>query len=767
MNAARRSGSSISVLLFLVFSAGAQGAAAQPGAAISGGVTDTGGIPIPGARVELLDASGNAAASQTTGEVGLYELRAPAPGKYSLSVAMDGFSPQRVPVEIGDRSVVRNVTLKSSSLAETIVVSGSRSATKVKDVPAAITVVSGEEVQQDRKGLSLEESLKFVPGVRVEDELGSAGRTRIIIRGAGTRANSPAGSGVRGIKVLVDGIPKNNAGGSAQDLTNIDLEAVDHIEVLRGPSSALYGNQSGGVVNIITEEGQPGGSAEYRETVGSYGLFREHAKVGGEDGNLNYFISGFRTDQSGYRQNSNFSSTGFSSKFRLTVDDRTTLTTVLGFDRNDEHSPGPLTQARFDQDPTQADPTFLANGVRAVTEELRLGVIYQRQILDHSSLELTGYYNPRHLGPFKQIGVRIPQDFMNRGASGQFLLGEPLFKLNNRLTIGADFQDTPITTGVFNANTGAALADTEEHATTFGAYVLEELSLLPSLVLSGAGRLDWIHFTSEDLTKARGQAGRLYQKFTPRVAMTYSPLQSLSTYASFSKGFEAPIIGELRTLPSGAYGFNSGLDPQTSNNYEVGARGAVLGDRLNFEIALFRQDVHNLISPVGLFPNNSFQNVGQVRQYGLEFGGRLRIARGLTAGVTYTYSDFTFQDFTSGTTVYTGKKLPGVPDHMWTGELRYRHPSGVHAAADVQAASPIYADNANDFSVPRYTVFNASVGYDYERASLHLEPFFIVKNLTNQKYSEFALINDTAGRFYNPLPGTTVYGGLKVGYQGL
>ena len=742
-------------------------ALAQPGSFISGSVTDSGGAPISGVRVELLDAAGNSSTAQTTTEVGSYQLTAPAPGRYQLSATLQGYTPVKAPVEVQDRPVVRNLVLKTTELTETIVVSGSRSATKVKDVPAAITVVSGEEVQLDRRALSLEESLKFVPGVRVEDELGSAGRTRIIIRGTGTRANSPAGSGIRGIKILVDGIPKNNAGGSAQDLTNIDLEAVDHIEVLRGPSSALYGNQSGGVVNIITQTGQPTTFAEYRETVGSYGLFREHAKVGGETGNLTYFLSGFRTDQSGYRQNSTFSNTGFHSKFVLTVDPRSTLTTVVGFDRNDERSPGPLTQARFDADPSQADPTFLANGVRAITDELRLGAIYQRQILDHSSLEFTGYYLPRHLGPFKQLGVRIPQDFMNRGAGVRVLVGEPIGAFGNRLTVGSEFQDTPITTGTFNSATGAALAETEEHATTFGAYLLEELSLLPNLVLSGAGRVDWVHYTSENLTKASAQAGRLYKKFTPRIAFTYSPLRSLATYASFSQGFEAPIIGELRTLPGGAFGFNSALNPQTSNNYEIGARGSVVEGRLDFEVAAFRQDVHDLISPIGLFPNNSFQNVGQVQEYGLEVGAHLHLLRGLTAGLAYTYSDFKFEDFVSGTNVYSGKKLPGVPDHMWAGELRYRHESGLHAAAEVQAASPIYADNANSFSTPRYTVFNASAGYDYDRGNLRLEPFILVKNLTNQKYSEFALINDTAKRFYNPLPGTSVYGGLKVAWQGL
>ena len=765
MNVARR----LAGFLFAALLVGATSSRAQsrPTTTISGAIADDGATPLAGARVELTDATGSPTAIQSTNEHGLFEFREAAAGHYVLTVTLQGYAPVHAPVEVEDRPVVRNLTLKSTAITETIVVVGSRSARRVKEVPAAITVISGEEVQQDRRAMSLEESLKFVPGVRVEDELGSAGRTRIIIRGNGTRANSPAGSGVRGIKILVDGIPKNNAGGSAQDLTNIDLESVDRIEVLRGPASALYGNQSGGVVNIITEEGQLTPSAEFRETVGSYGLFKEHAKAGGVTGNLSYFISGFRTDQSGYRQNSAFNSTGFSSKARLTVDDRSSVTAVFGFDRNDERTPGPLTQALFDKDPSQADPTFLASGVHAVTDELRLGLTYQRQLLDHSSLELMGYYLPRHLGPFQQIGVRIPQDFMNRGVGGRFTYGEPVFTFANRLTVGADFQDTPITTGTFNSTTGAALAETEEHANTFGTYVLEELTLLPNLVLSGAGRYDWVHFTSENLTKASVQASRLYRKFTPRVAVTFSPLRELSTYASYSQGFEAPVIGELRTLPGGAFGFNSALNEQTSNNYEIGARGAVIDGRLDFEVAAFRQDVQDLISPSGLFPNNSFQNVGQVRQYGLELGAHLHLIGGLTANLAYTYSDFTFQDFVSGTKTFSGNKLPGVPDHMFAGELRYRHSSGIHAAVEVQAATPIYADNGNTFSVPRYTVFNASAGYDYQRGNLHLEPFVLLKNLTDQKYSQFALINDGAKRFYDPLPGISVYGGLKIGYQGL
>ena len=745
-----------------------QPARAQGAGMISGTVTDPAGQPQPSVNVQLVDAqTGKAGPSDTTDAAGRYTFSGVSPGSYSVTASSPGIKPTtaKVTVEPG-AMVAANLTLGVFLLDE-MVIAATREPTKVADVPQAITVIPKQEIQEARRGVSLEETLKFVPGVRVEDELGSGGRTRIVMRGTGTRANSPAGSGVRGVKVLIDGIPKNNAGGSAQDLSNIDLESVDRIEVLRGPTTVLYGNQSGGVINLVTEEGPATPFIEFRQLVGSYSLFREHLKVGGQSGNLSYYLAAYRTDQDGYRQNAGWNSTGFNTKIRYAIDDRSNITTVIAFDRNDEHTPGPLTQAAFDADPRQAEPTFLANGVRGVTEELRLGVIYQRQLLQRSSLELTGYYIPRHLGPFQQIGVRIPQDFENRGGSARFAYGESLLGLTNRISVGFDYQDTPINTGTFNSKTGAALASLEERATTAGAYLLEELSVLPNLVLSAGGRWDWVKFTSEDLTKAIGVNLRVFRKVTPRAGITYRPIQQVSVYASYGGGFEAPVIGELRTLPGGAYGFNGGLDPQTSDNFEVGSRGGTLDERFSYEVALFRQNVHNLISPSGLFPNNSFENLGDVRQSGLELGGQVKLLPGLSLIATYTFSDFSFQNFVSNGTDLGGKKLPGVPDHMFAAQLRYKHPSGFLVAVEGKAASPIQVDNANTFSTPRYAVFNARVAYEFTSGKIRAEPFLNVRNFTDQKYSEFALINDKGKRYFNPLPPISFYGGLRVGYVGL
>ncbi|MBA3556472.1 MAG: TonB-dependent receptor, partial [Gemmatimonadales bacterium] len=270
-----------------------------------------------------------------------------------------------------------------------------------------------------------------------------------------------------------------------------------------------------------------------------------------------------------------------------------------------------------------------------------------------------------------------------------------------------------------------------------------------------------IHFTSENLTRATPVASRLYQKFTPKVGIAYQPTPVVSLYATYGRGFEAPVIGELRVLPGGVFGFNAELEPQVSDNFEVGARGEPL-PWLAFQAAVFQQDIKDFISPFGTFPNNSFQNVGRVNQFGLELGSQVELFSRLTLGLAYTYSDFTFEEFNNGTNDFSENQLPGVPRHIFFGELRYRDGSGLYGAIELQSVTRFQVNDANTFSNPPYTVASARMGYDWDTGRFRLSPFLGVNNLSDERYSAFALINDTARRFFNPLPELSAYGGVGV-----
>jgi outer membrane receptor protein involved in Fe transport len=175
-----------------------------------------------------------------------------------------------------------------------------------------------------------------VPGALLRDQLGGSTRVTISIRGAGATTDN----GARGVRLFVDGIPKNNAGGSAQDFINIDLSAAESIEVLRGPSSALYGNQAGGVVSITSESGGPRPGFAVSQVLGSYGYGRTHLAGGGQarGGRFSYFGTAFKNVFDGFRVDSQQDGGGFSGKFGMTIDDRSTLSIVTGYDNQTQQS---------------------------------------------------------------------------------------------------------------------------------------------------------------------------------------------------------------------------------------------------------------------------------------------------------------------------------------------------------------------------------------------------------------------------------------------
>ena len=742
---------------------------AQGDRVIAGTVVDQAGSPVSGADVRLRTLATGEARHATTDAAGKFAFARATGADHSIVITRLGFIPTMIESlnANGAGSSDLRLSIRRRDVLQTLVVTGTRSEQEIGKISSAVSVVTRDDIQKGQRVSTLEESLKRVAGVRIEDELGGNGsRVRIIIRGTGTRANSPAGSGVRGVKVLVDGIPKNNAGGSAQDLTNIDLNSAERIEVLKGPSSVLYGNQSGGVVNIITENPSQNLSAAYKQTAGAYGLYKEHLKASEQFGKIGLAGSVYRNDQDGYRVQSKFHNTGFHSKLNVDINPRSKLGLILDYDHNYQQSPGPLTQALFLKDPRTADPTFITNAVYAVVTELRAGATYNRELFGQDNFEATAYVIPRDLDPFQQIGVFIKQHFVNRGLSTRYLNSRSMGGYSNRFTLGAEYQNTPIRTTTTSRSTTKVTSDLNEHANTAGAYVLEEFGIAPDLTLTAGGRYDYVHFQSENLAAATAEVGRIFRKFTPKVGLAYQPSQDISLYGNVSRGFETPIIGELRILPNGAFGFNGALNPQISTNFEVGARGSLFERRVTFDGALFRQNIKDFISPFGTFPNNSFQNVGDVKDNGVELSAALTLLPRLTLKSSYTYSDFVFSKFNNGISNFSGNRLPGVPKHNVYGELSYQLLSGIFGAVETQYSDRFFTNDANLFSNPPYAVTNLRLGYDgYPTGSrIKISPFFGVNNIFDRKYSAFAIINDSAKRFFNPLPARNVYGGVGFAF---
>jgi len=738
------------------------------------------GEPIPRATVELLDAGGRVARAGRADDAGRFSLTAPAPARFRLRATQVGYRPRLVDADLTAGSITVDVTLEPFAAAlNQVVVSATRSGQQLANVPAAVSVVSQETIQATgRRNTNLEEALRTVPGLVIRDQLGGASRVTIAIRGAG----SSNAFGVRSIRLLIDGIPKNNAGGSGQDLANLDMASVSSIEVLRGPASTLYGNQAGGVVAVTTETGGETPRRQLQLLGGSYGFARAHAKATGQafGGTVSYLGSAWRTQQDGYRANGNFDQTGFSSKLVYRPNERSTVTGVMSYDNLGQDVSGALTADEARTRPRLADSTsFLrVNGQRLDNfgrlDEFRFGLNVQRTLGETEQVETQIFYVPRAVRSPSQAQF-IQQSFVNRGATVRLLSTRALGPLGNRFTTGVDFQDTPIQTATTGragtTSAGRAFSAFDEQATTVGVYALDELALRDDVTLTAGVRYDNIRFRQQNQLLTVTTKARTFERVTPKVGLTYRVGPALSAYANVSESFEAPVIGQLRNspAPNGEFVTNQVVEPLTVRTYELGTRGAL--GRGSFEAVVFRQTLRDqpvnvsfarTLPATGQFA--ALVNAAEVKQWGVETGAQLVLTSALTLAGTYTYSDFTYDRFAAGTTDFTGNELPGIPKHNGFAELRYRDTRGITGGIEVQSVGEFFLNDANAVTNPAYRLVNLRVGLERTVGRTQLSPFAAVNNVFSEEYSSQPQINAALGRFFNPLPGVNYSAGLKVSW---
>ena len=612
-----------------------------------------------------------------------------------------------------------------------------------------------------QRGSNLEESVRRVPGALLRDQLGGSSRVTISIRGAGATSSD----GARGVRIFVDGIPKNNAGGSAQDFINIDLSAAESIEVLRGPSSALYGNQAGGVVSITSESGGPRPAFSFSQVLGSNGFSRTHLGGGGRAsaGRLNYFGTAFKTALDGFRENSTQDNAGFSSKLGITIDGRSTLSVVTAYDQSTQRLPGELTADEMAANPRQANPVTVALGGNALAlDEFRFGGTYRRDFTS-AQVEATGYYTPRGIAHLFIETLRFNQHFVNRGASGRLVV-PTLFGMPARLTTGVDYQNTPITSGSFGrANTllaGRALSEVEESATTVGPFALVDVTLGDRVSATAGLRYDHITFSTENLLRPQDSRSEIvYEQFSPRVGLTFRLTDDVALYTSYNEGFEAPILDQLRSSPSidGEFEANRTLQPIDVRAFEVGARGQ-LGRHVTFEAAAYRQRTNNLIVNLGFLRQPpltgqffAFVNAGKVDQDGVELGATWRPFKGMQVAGSYTYSDFIYRDFVSGAQNASGNTVPGVPAHNVFGEVTYRLERGLSVTFDVQRVGRFFLNDLNTASNDPYIVANLRAGYDFRlKQGFKLSPWVGLMNLRDEVYVAQTRIKRRRGALFQP-----------------
>ena len=650
-----------------------------------------------------------------------------------------------------------------------IVVTATMIERTLNNVPAAVSVVGEDQIQFARQQLALDEALDRVPGLFMQNRYNFAQDLRVSIRGFGARAQF----GIRGVKVLVDGIPETLPDGQGS-VDAIDLGATSQIEVIRGPSSSMYGNASGGVISIVSEGAGATPFAEARLSSGSYGFDKLQFKTGGQTDKLNYLVSLSDMEYDGWRAQSRAVSKQLTGRFDLDLGKRRDLLTIVNYtDQPQSDDAGGITAALAATNPRAAWPANVTFDAGEALTQTRIGFVYSMPVGSRGSIKARNYYAWRdfsNLLPVQSGGsVDLTRKFGGGGLTYSYdgiWLDRP-----DKLVAGFDFDDQNddrLRYDNLQGVRGALTFDQNEHVTSHGAFVQNELSLSPKVRLSLGTRFDNVEFKVTDhfLSDGNDSGDASFDRTSPMVGVVFDVAKQLNLYATYSSSFETPTTTEFNK-PDGTGGFNQNLKPQIARNLEVGIRGS-LREKQRYEISVFRINVDNELIPfeVPSSPGrNYYQNAGKSARKGVEFSWVSKPTDRLEATLSYTYSDFTFTDFVDASGHnFDGNVIPGTAKNVLFGELTYRS-GNWFASGELLYASSQFGDNGNAVSVDGYTLGNLRLGYDAEIGDLSVSPFLGVNNVFSETYTANVRLNPFGGRYFEPGPPRNGYAGVTVNWK--
>ena len=665
------------------------------------------------------------------------------------------------------------------------------------DTPAAVSIVNGDDVRDSKPQVNLSESLTAVPGLQVQNRQNYSQDLQLSVRGFGSSSTY----GVSGVRIYVDGIPATMPDGQGQT-SNIDLSSVDKIEVLRGPFSALYGNASGGVVNVETQSGTQPTTLTAGTYFGSYGSFRNSVKASGATGDgthagdVNYEISASRFTTQGFRDHSSARKNLGNGKLGVRLDDRSTLTLMFNSVSVDAGDPGGLTESEWKANPSQSPRADQYNTNKSI-DQTQVGLRYQREMTDNDQLSIMTYKGERHTTQYQSIPLSAQ---LNPAHSGGVIVLERRYQgIDTRWTHNDQIGSVPFTViggldyetmterrqGFENYNVvdgyteygvkGDQRRNEKNTMWNLDPYLQTSWKLTPRWTLDAGVRYSTVSFDSKDyyITQGNGDdsGSTRYHKALPMGSLSYALTPAWNLYASAGRGFETPTINQLSYRPDGASGLNINLKPSTSNTVEFGSKTRIGYGLLT--AAVFQTDTDNdLAVATSSGGRTSYVNAGKTRRRGLELSLDQQFASDWRLRMAWTLLDATYRNDVCGTSSCSaadvtpaGNKLPGIARNSAYASLGWAPPEGFHAGTDIRYMSDIQANDDNTAQAPAYTIVSANAGYRLNwRSNWSLDLFTRVDNLFDRHYVGSVIVNESNGRYFEPAPGRNWGGGATLTY---
>lgn len=673
--------------------------------------------------------------------------------------------------------------------AGTVVVTGTRVADAAFDVPASVDRIDADALRDSRLQVNLSEMVGGVPGLMARDRQNYAQDVQLSVRGFGARASF----GIRGVRLYVDGIPATLPDGQGQ-ISHADLGSAARIEVLRGPFSALYGNSSGGVLQVFTEEGEGAPALGFGVAAGSDDTTRVSAKASGREGALGYVVHASRFETDGYRRHSAARRDLGNAKLSWHAGDAGKLTLVANSVAVPyAQDPLGLTRASFEADPRSVEAPALDFDTRKHYNQTQLGATYAHRLDERNELSLMLYGGSRHTQQFQAIPtgpqgspthpggvIQLARDY--HGTDARWTHRDARAAMPYTLVAGVAYDRLAEHRRGYRNFIGSTLGvegelrrDERNRTASFDPYLQATLQPAPAWRLDAGVRHSTVRVRSQDhyIAGPNGDdsGSTEFTATTPVLAVMFKASDALHLYAAAGRGFETPTMNELAYRPDGSAGLNFTLKPARSSNLELGAK--LRWQAHAIDLALFDTRTEDEIATLRNSGGRaSFGNAGRTRRHGAEASWQARFGRDWRAQAALTRLEARYRDSftvcsgapctTPNLAIPAGNRIPGLARGSAYAAVHWAPATGWRAGVEARYLSGVPVNDTNTDAAEAYAIVSASVGYVLRAGAWELGGFVRGDNLGDKRYAGSVIVNEGNARYFEPAPGRTWLAGLNA-----
>ena len=639
------------------------------------------------------------------------------------------------------------------------------SVTKIKDslinTPFSVSIKNFSAFQKSAEQFNISEYIEDVPGIFISNDNNYAQDSRISIRGFGSRANF----GIRGIKLIVDGVPETTPDGQSQ-IDNLNLEIIEKIEVIRGVGSSLYGNSSAGIIKIKTLQELQNSFARIGFSLGSNQQNKSQFFLGQKYKKTSYTFLYSQTKSNGYRNNSGFKNNNLNINLFKKVNDKTNY--GLSFNYVDSPyaiDPGGLTIEEVEDNRKQARERNLIYDSKESIKHLKLSGSFEKKISNKLTFSKYLFFSNRDFNgniPVKKGGtIKLDRKYWGLGAS-------LLIKNKFNTQIGFDLgNQKDLRKRYFNneGEIGALVLEQNEKFINYGIFLVSSLKL-NSFIINPGIRLDKNTISIDDQFLADGNSSDKINlnSLNPSLGINYKSNSLNRFFVNVSTGFETPTLNEFGSSPIGS-GFNKNLKSQNSINYELGFSKKSVNNKFKLDLIYFNTSTKNEVLPYedSQFPGQVFyNNAGKTQRSGIEFSGSYNYNNFWNFNSSISIGRYLFDEFIDNEKNYSGNKIPGVPEKTMFFNVNYKNESKLSVSLQLKVIGDLYANNSNSVKVDGFNRLNLKISKEINYKKITIDPFLIFKNILGTSYYDNIRINAFGARYYEPAAKANFYGGIKI-----